>query len=339
MKTRTIVFTKPYTVELKESETPELSENQVLVKLDKSTISSGTERANFVGEVNVSIYSNDTVAKFPRISGYSSSGTVAAFGKNVSGYSVGDRVALTWSTHTEYCVIDKNNVHPIISDKISFSDAALLNIATFPMNAIRKCRLQFGESAMVMGLGVLGILALKLLIASGAAPVIAVDPIKEKRELAVKLGADFALDPFENNFSDKVKEITGGGVNVAIEVTGNGNALNETLDCMARFGRVALLGCTRDSNFTVDYYKKVHGPGISLIGAHTLARNTFESTYESWTTHDDVMAIQKLMNYGRLSLSDIVDEIHSPSEASEIYSRLATEKSFPVVQFDWSLLE
>ena len=105
---------------------------------------------------------------------------------------------------------------------------------------------------------------------------------------------------------------------------------------MKKFGRVALLGCTRHSDFTVDYYKKVHGPGITLIGAHTQARPDFESYPGYWTTHDDVMAIQRLIAHGRLKLETLIDEVHSPAEAPEIYARLAEEKSFPLVQFDWS---
>jgi hypothetical protein len=79
---------------------------------------------------------------------------------------------------------------------------------------------------------------------------------------------------------------------VAIEVTGNGGALDGVLDCMARFGRVALLGCTRSSDFTIDYYRKVHGPGITLIGAHTNARPQYESHHGWWTTADDIRAVK-----------------------------------------------
>ena len=248
----------------------------------------------------------------------------------------GDRVAMSWSTHSAYCLAWEGNVHKIISDSIPFSEAALFHISTFPMAAIRKCRLELGESALVMGQGVLGLIADLLLRAAGAVPVIAVDPVAEKREKALASGADYALDPFESGFAEKVHSLTDGGVNVAIEVTGNGGGLNGALDCMKRFGRVALLGCTRNSDFTVDYYKKVHGPGISLIGAHTLARPGSESSPGMWTTHDDVMAVQRLIAGGRLSLSGLIDEVHSPEEAPEIYTRLASEKSFPLVQFDWS---
>ncbi len=338
MNNKNIVFVKPNTAVLQDGEIPQPADNEVLVKLAVSTISSGTERANLTGEVNVSFLSNDTQAHFPRTSGYSSAGIVEKTGKNVTSVKVGDRVALSWSRHSLYCTAAEFNVHKILSDDISFNEAALLHISTFPMAAVRKCRLEIGESAMVMGLGVLGLVAVGLLKAAGAVPIIAVDPVEERRKAALENGADYAFDPFDKDFVENVHNVTDGGVNVAIEVTGNGGGLNGALDCMKRFGRVALLGCTRNSDFTVDYYKKVHGPGISLIGAHTLARPDVESSPYMWTTHDDVTAVQKLIKYGRLNLSKLISEVHSPVQAPEVYTRLATEKSFPLVQFDWRKL-
>jgi hypothetical protein len=133
-------------------------------------------------------------------------------------------------------------------------------------------------------------------------------------------------------------ELTGGGANVAIEVTGNGPALDMVLDCMARFGRVALLGCTRDKNFTIDYYRKVHFPGITMVGAHTMARPDRESFSGYWTTRDDILAVKRLYQHGRICFSDMIQETHSPVECGEVYTRLANEKSFPLVQFDWRKL-
>lgn len=332
---KAIIFTEANKAELLEEKIPEPGHGQVLVKLAVSTISSGTERANLVGDVNVSIARNaGNVAVFPRRSGYSSSGVVVKVGEGVQGLAVGDRVAMSWTTHTQYICKGVNEVYKL-DDGVSFCEAALWHIATFPMAAIRKCHLEVGESAIVMGMGILGMMAVKLLRASGAVPVIAADPVPEKRELALKIGADYAFDPFDPDFEKRVREVTGNGVNVAIEVTGNGGALDQVLDCMAKFGRVALLGCTRHSNFTIDYYKKVHGPGISLIGAHTMARPNTESSHGMWTTRDDVLAIQKLVRLGRIEFASLVEEVHSPSEAPEVYTRLANEKAFPVVQFDW----
>lgn len=333
MQTETIMFTSPGVAELVKNEIRELRSNDVLVRLVISTISSGTERANLIGEKYVTI--TNAERPFPRVSGYSSAGVVEAVGCDVRNIAVGDRVALSWSVHSKYVVAKEGNLHKILDDDTPFEEAALWHIGTFPLAAIRKCHLEVGESAIVMGMGVLGMAAVKLLRAAGAAPVIACDPIQEKRDVALNIGADYAFDPFAPDFAEQVKRVTDGGAHVGIEVTGNGGALNGVLDCMRKYGRVALLGCTRNSDFTIDYYHKVHGPGISLIGAHTEARPSKESSFGLWTTHDDVMAMQRLYQLGRLSFSDMVQETHSPLEAAEVYTRLANEKAFPLVQFDW----
>lgn len=335
MNNKQIIFTEINKAELLDVEYKAPSDDEVAVELAYSSISCGTEKANITGDPNVSIYSTNVV-EFPRTSGYSSSGIVIAKGSNVDNLEIGDRVALEWSTHKKINVLNKKNVIKI-SDNTSMQDAALFHIATFPMAAIRKTRLEIGESMLVMGLGILGLFAVQLAKTAGAAPVIAVDPVAERREKALKFGADYALDPFSDDFVDTVKKLTSGGVNTAIEVTGIGAGLNQCLDCMARFGRISLLGCTRDKNFTVDYYRKVHGPGIQLIGAHTMARPQFESAPGYFTAQDDVKTLDTLTALKRISLAEMVDEIHSPYNCQEVYTRLINDKNFPVVsQFDWS---
>ena len=333
MKTKQIRFTEPCVAKMVEDEISAPAPDQVQVKLAVSTISSGTERANLVGDPNVS--AGGAVSPFPRISGYSSAGVVEAVGEGVTEFKVGDRVAMSWSIHSQLVNIAKGNVYKL-PDSISFNDGALMHIGIFPLAAIRKCHLEIGESAIVMGMGVLGLVSIPLLKAAGAAPIIAVDPIAEKREKALSVGADYALDPFAEDFAKTVKALTKGGAKVGIEVTGVGAGLEGILNCMARFGRVALLGCTRNKEFTIDYYAKVHAPGITLVGAHTMARPEYESHNGWWTQRDDVEALLKLTEMGRIKLSDIIDEIHSPNEAVEVYDRLIKEKSFPMVQFDWS---
>ena len=334
VNSKNIIFVDANNAQLISEEVRMPAQGEVLVKLCVSTISSGTERANLTGCKTVSWITPDSKTPgFPRRSGYSSAGIVEQVGEGVTSVKVGDRVALSWSTHNQYVSISERNVYPI--GDLPFEDAALFHISTFPLAAIRKCRLEIGESAIIMGLGVLGLVAIPLLKTAGAAPIIAVDPVAEKRQKALELGADYVLDPYDADFAKTVKEITDGGAKVGIEVTGVGAGLNGILDCMARFGRVALLGCTRNSDFTIDYYRKVHGPGITLIGAHTEARPAAESHGGWWTQRDDVNTTMRLTQMGRLKLSDMIDETYSPEQAHEVYTRLATESSFPLVQFDW----
>lgn len=338
MENKVITFTAPNTAEVIACEMPQCQSGHVLVKTVISSISSGTERALLTGDANISP-SRDSAGKpatFPRWPGYSSAGIVMEVGEGVTSVMPGDRVAVIDQRHQHYVCVPEKNVFKL-PDQISFNEAALWHIATFPLAAIRKCRLEIGESAIVMGLGVLGMMAVKLLHAAGATPIIAVDPVAEKRQWALENGADFALDPFDPNFAAQAKAYTNGGAAVGIEVTGIGKGLDGILDCMAKFGRVALLGCTRNADFTIDYYRKVHGPGISLIGAHTNARPKIESYPTMWTRQDDVKALRQLCATGRVEFASMVAEVCKAEDAYTTYQRLAAERHFPVVQHDWGL--
>ncbi len=333
-----IVFTKPYVAEYKtlnETDFSDIGEKEVVVKTMVSTISGGTERANFTGEKEVTVIPNMEVP-FPRTVGYSSSGEVVKVGCKVTKVKIGDRVAMFWSKHKNYNVLSEENVVKIPDEKITFEEAAISFIATFPLAAIRKVKLEIGESIMVMGLGVLGQLAVILAKSAGAYPVIACDIVESRRKEALKNGADYAFNPLDEHFIDNVNAVAYGGVKTAIEVTGVGDGLNQTLDCMARHGRIALLGCTRNSDFSIDYYHKVHGKGVMLIGAHTNARPEKES-YPSYFTHEeDIKTILNLCKGERISIKKLIKETCLPNECQKVFDRLANEKEFPIcVQFDW----
>ncbi len=338
MENKQIVFTGVNTAELIANEVKIPDGYEVVVETVYSTISSGTEKANITGEVNISIASEDNPAVvFPRYSGYSSSGIVIGKGAEVKSVEIGDRVAMSWSLHQKINVVDEANVVKIDNEKVSFQEAALCHIGTFPMAAIRKTHIEIGESVLVMGLGILGLLAVQFAKAAGAVPVIAADPIEERREKALKFGADYALNPFDADFAERVKKYTDGGANAAIEVTGLGKGLEQCLECMKKFGRIALLGCTRDKNFTIDWYRKVHGPGISIIGAHTNARPQGESFGNMFTQRDDVKTILKLCEMKRIDILNMVDAVYSPDECKEVYKKMISDKDFPAItQFDWS---
>ena len=344
-----IVFTSAGVAELIDRPMPDPKSGEVLVRVVRSCISSGTERANLIGvpDGGVGIFGTATTTTWPRQCGYSTSGVVEKLGEGVTGLKVGDRVAMSWTLHSAHVCVPAGNAYRI-PDGVSFEQAALTHISTFPMAAVRKCRLEIGEGAIVMGQGILGQLAVLILKAAGATPVIAADPVAEKRMRALALGADFALDPTAVDFAAQAKSLCPSeyrkifgrvemsGPKVGIEVTGVGAALNGVLDVIAPFGRIALLGCTRDSDFTVDYYHKVHGRGVTLVGAHTACRNSDESAPGWWTQRDDALAFLRLLALGRISLAGFVDEVHKISACGDVYARLARGGAFPVVQFDWT---
>ena len=174
MKIKTIVFTDVCKAELIESEIPDTpADHEIYLKNVHSTISAGTEKANYTGDLNVSTQprdESDNVPHFPRTCGYSSAGIITAVGKNVKKFKVGDRVIPMWSVHSTINIKDENSVLRI-PDNVSLSEASAVYISTFPLAAIRKTGLEAGESALVMGLGILGCFAVHQLRAFGAYPM------------------------------------------------------------------------------------------------------------------------------------------------------------------------
>ncbi len=333
-KMKKIIFTSKNNAELCDVEDRKPSAGELRARLCYTAISAGTERAALTGNEEGGAGFR---FGFPNSTGYSGSGIVTDVGEGVSDFKPGDRVMIHGGGHKQFCTLPtKEFVH--IPDNVDLKEAAMVIISGFSLAAIRKAKLSLGHSCLVVGLGLLGLFSIQYARLSGAYPVIAADFSAERRELALKFGADYALDPSDPEYSKKVKELTNGGANAAIEVTGNPLALKQTLSCTAKFGRVLLLGCTRTMT-EVDFYNDVHRPGIELIGAHSGARPTLESHSGFFTEMDDCRVTLSYLSAGRLDFSSMISEIHSPSEAHEVYSRLAVGKGFPIgVLFDWSQL-
>ena len=95
----------------------------------------------------------------------------------------------------------------VFTDGVEYEEAAISYIATFPLAGLRKVKLEPGESCLIMGLGILGQFAVKFARAMGAYPIIAVDPIKERRDMAIENGADYSFDPFDSDAIANIKKV------------------------------------------------------------------------------------------------------------------------------------
>lgn len=330
MQSKTIVFTKPETAELQAKELPDVAANKVMVKMEYTVVSGGTERALIMGMPN-------TPQQFPISSGYCGVGFVTKTGEAVKKVAAGDRVLVYHGIHTEYNIVPESDVTKVENNDIDSLDAAFVIIASMGLGGVRKLEIELGESAMIMGLGLLGMFSVQFCRLSGANPVIAVDLNEDRRKLALKLGADYALDPLDKDFTEKVKVITKGkGVNACVEVTGASAAMKQALECASWLGRISLLGCTRVSDCAIDYYTQVHRPGVKLIGAHNLVRPKVESYPHHWTHHDDCRAILDMIEWGRIDMRSMVSRVVRPENAPQIYTELCNDKDFPMgTVFDW----
>ncbi len=336
---RQILFTGPGQVELVELPLPDrLEDHEVMVEMAYTAVSAGTERDNLSGAVQVSSRTVLEQAVFPRAFGYSGSGLVRAVGPAVEDLQVSDRVLVYFGQHKQYNIVPADQVFKIRQAEVSLQEAGLVIIAGFSLAAVRKARLEIGESALVAGLGILGQLAVQLLHLGGAVPILAVDPHAARRKLALELGADQALDPLLSDHQAAVLALTRGrGAAVAIESSGVGAAVAQTAAAAADFGRVILLGCTRDPVAEFDFYHLVHGRGISVIGANNFARPQLESRPGNWIARDDCQALLALLAGGRLSFKKLIQQIVPPGQAVSLYRQLLEDPAgFPLgVLFDW----
>jgi threonine dehydrogenase-like Zn-dependent dehydrogenase len=126
--------------------------------------------------------------------GYSCAGVVREVGDHVTGLCVGDRVACGgagYANHAEYNYVPKNLVVKI-PDEVSFEDASCATVGSIALQGVRQCDLRLGETVCVMGLGLLGLLAVQMFKASGVR-VIGFDPDAARCDLARDLGADQAM--------------------------------------------------------------------------------------------------------------------------------------------------
>ena len=331
MKRKQIFFTQIGKAELLEVDMPYIENDGVLAKMEYTVVSGGTERACLMGAKN-------TWQKFPMSLGYCGVGTAIKVGSDVKSIKEGDRVLVYHGNHADYNIRKENEITKVENDDVSSLEAAFVIIASMGLGGVRKLELELGESAMVMGQGLLGIFATQFCRLSGANPVIAADLNEERRKLALQLGADYAFDPSDKDFVEKVMEVTKGkGVNGCVEVTGISAAMNQALECASWQGRISLLGCTRVSDSAVDYYQQVHRPGVKLIGAHNFVRPKLESYPHHWTHHDDCRAILDMISSKRVQVAPIISRICKPQEAPQVYSELAENNAtFPIgTVFDW----
>ena len=335
MKNKQIIFTAPRTAELCECELREIGIGEVLIETEYTVVSGGTERANLMGMLNAG------GNKFPKTLGYCGIGRVLQIGAEVKSVAVGDRVLVYHGKHAKYNIRPEADVTKVTDENISSLDAAFVVIATMGLGGVRKLEIELGESAMVMGLGLLGMFAVQFCRLSGAHPVVAADPNPQRRALALELGADYAFDPTAPDFTDRVKMVTKGkGVRATVEVTGVSAAMKQALECASYMGRIALLGCTRVSDCAVDYYKEVHRPGVKLIGAHNFVRPKVDSYPHHWTHQDDCNAILDMIASGRVRVAPIVSRVVSPIKAPQIYTELCDDPAFPLgTVFDWREIE
>jgi L-iditol 2-dehydrogenase len=212
----------------------------------------------------------------PIIMGHEASGVIAEVGREVEGWKPGDRVTFDsmiscgacWhcgrgeinlcenrrilgvscgeyrrhGAFAEYVAVPRRILYRI-PEAVDFSQAAMMEPLSVAVHAVRLARPLVGETAVVVGAGMIGLLILQVLRASGCSAVISADIDPAKLRRARELGADAALDPSAPDFRREVETRTAGrGADIAFEAVGVSAATQTAAAAVRKGGRVVLVG-------------------------------------------------------------------------------------------------
>ncbi|MFC9621325.1 zinc-binding dehydrogenase [Streptomyces sp. NPDC056930] len=208
------------------------------------------------------------------------------------------------SAFSEHAVLAQESVVPIPKD-IPFTVASMFGCAvlTGAGAVINTAALRPGQSTVVYGLGGVGLSAVLGARAAGAYPVIAVDPVQEKRDLAVRLGATHAYDP--GDAIEAIRELTSGGAELAVEAVGSPKVMAECLTVVARGGRVVSVGLPAPDRVLEVPALAFAGEGKSLLGSYmgdAVPRRDIPRFLDLWRA--GLMPVEQ-MHTGTLPLADI----------------------------------
>ena len=337
---------------------PECSAPNVLVRNAYSVISSGTERSrteasqrSLIGrvidqpELALKVadrarregirHTRELVRKAlldESGSGYSSAGTVIEVGAAVRGISVGDRVACAgagWANHAEIVSVP-GNLCTKVPAGVSLESAALTTIACIALHGIRLANVELGDRVAVIGCGLVGQIACRLLTAAGAA-VVALDIDGARVDAAVAAGAVAGMS-VADGVGDAVREATHGiGVDrvlVTAASTANDPLILAT-DIARDRGTVVLVGDVRvDMPRNALYDKELvfrvsrsYGPGRYDRDYEEKGLD-YPIGYVRWTERRNMECILDLQAQGKLVLEDLIDEVVPIEQAEQVYARL-----------------
>jgi 2-desacetyl-2-hydroxyethyl bacteriochlorophyllide A dehydrogenase len=250
---------------LREETVPSPGPGEVRVETIASAVSAGTEMLVYRGEVPQDLPLDLPTLRgsyaFPIKYGYAVAGRVLDTGSNAGHLYPGDPV-FVHHPHQEAFVVPATMLVRLPDDLDPLLGVFAANLET-ALNVVHDTPLSLGETALVLGAGVVGLLVARLLKLAGARAVLVVDPMERRRKLALAAGADGAFGP--EGVNGRVMDLTGGrGVDVAVEASGSGAALQAAIEAVATEGTVVVASWYGTRPIALDLGGRFHRGRVSL---------------------------------------------------------------------------
>ncbi len=266
--------------------------------------------------------------------GYSAAGRVVAIGSEVEGFAVGDIVACAGAgiaNHAEFIDVPVNLAARVPAG-VALRDASTVTLGAIALQGVRRAQPTLGETVVVSGLGLLGLLTVQLLRAHGCA-VIGVDPHPARRGLAEHFGAT-ALDPGDGLHVDQVTRLSDGMGADAVIVTAAGRSdeiVSQAFRCCRRKGRVVIVGDVGLNLQRADFYAKEidllisasYGPG-RYDPLYEEAGQDYPLGYVRWTENRNMTAYLGLLHSGAVRLEPLGPQEFPVEQAARAYEALGS---------------
>ncbi len=266
--------------------------------------------------------------------GYCNVGTVVETGRGVSEFAVGDMVASN-GKHAEYVCVPQNLVAKV-PDEVTSEAAAFTIIGSISLQGIRLCNPSFGETIVVYGLGLLGLLAAQMLLANGC-KVIGIDIDQAKCDLAQKWGVK-TFNPSAG--ADPVKsviDITSGKGADGVIITASSkshNIVSHAAQMSRKRGRIVLVGVIGLDLNRAEFYEKE----LSFQVSCSYGPGRYDDNYEQhgidyplpfvrWTEKRNFEAVLYSIASGSLHVKELISETVLLEDFQNIYNSIGQSKS------------
>jgi 2-desacetyl-2-hydroxyethyl bacteriochlorophyllide A dehydrogenase len=299
-----------------------LKENQVRVQTEVSMVSPGTELHHLTG-------THTKKMTFPSSIGYISVGKIIGRGGAAPETLMGKRV-LVQQSHFAHHNADADKVK-LVPDGVDPVDAATTILLGIGLRGIRGGSVRLGDSVVVFGLGVIGLYAMHLSKVAGAYPVIAVDPVGSRRDIARQMGADIVIDPIKQDAASEIRKATGGeGTRVSIDASGTPKVIATLPDVTAEFGKVVVLGGVHGV-VPFDLYTRFQKSNLTMVGCGT----AYPQDYP-YTADKNELVLLQMIAAKRVLPRPAITHVVPWKQGAEIYRMLIHEKDKIIgAAFDW----
>jgi predicted dehydrogenase/threonine dehydrogenase-like Zn-dependent dehydrogenase len=259
----------------------------------------------------------------PLTMGYSSAGVVLACGRGVQRFKPGDRVASN-GPHAEIVSVSKH-LCALVPENVDFDQAAFAVLGAIGLHGVRLAGVKLGETVFVLGLGLIGQIAVALASSAGCR-VIGTDPDVAKCELARRMGAEIARPGLSGSEMESLTAGIGADAVLITASTPSNGPIDLAAAAVRKKGRVVLVGVVGlELDRRAFYFKEAefvvscsYGPG-RYDADYEDRGHDYPAAYVRWTEERNLQAVLDLMGRGKLDLRPLISHRFSIDEAPRAY--------------------